>query len=170
MLLIYPIVSNCIQNLIEVWPRCDVDCWNYQMIPVHLNTVSILPWEAKSLSRAFAVDGKIDVTTVKCQCTCVIRANVKFLAEYWPTFQRWGCDRIPIPYAYGLQHATATFLAPLETIRQYKTWTESCKSVTSKVITKVLSEPWLSSTTSPPHAAHSMSVGSRNSTSYNHEE
>jgi len=49
MLLIHPNVSNFTQSMNEAFNRSKFDegCWNYQMIPVRLKAVSILPSEAK---------------------------------------------------------------------------------------------------------------------------
>jgi len=69
------------------WPKFDEGYWNSQMILVQ--EVTILPsdsvyfavrgkreWQ-NSLSKALAIDGNTDNTSLKCECSCIIWPNVQ---------------------------------------------------------------------------------------------
>jgi len=69
------------------WPKFDDGYWNSQMILVQ--EVTILPlgtvcfahrvkkeWQ-NNLSKAFAMDGNTDNTSLKCECSCTICPNIQ---------------------------------------------------------------------------------------------
>jgi len=76
------------------WPKFDEGCWNYHIIPVHAKAVSILssgvkkngkivpdyfavltiilPW----IWQLFVLVGKMDTTSLTCECSCKLCPNV----------------------------------------------------------------------------------------------
>jgi len=69
------------------WPKLDEGYWNSQMILVQEVTILLSDsvyfavrgkkeWQS-SLSKAFAVDGNTDNTSLKCECSCIICPNVQ---------------------------------------------------------------------------------------------
>jgi len=71
---------------------------------VHLAIRSKNVWW-NNLSKGFAPDGKIDTTSLKCECSCLLCPNAEMFAQITAIFHCWGCNRIPgitMPYACHL--------------------------------------------------------------------
>jgi len=87
------------------------------MIPVSLDSVyfairSKREWQS-NLSRGFAVNGKIDTTSLKCECSCIIAQMLKIFARLMANFPALGLRSHPLnPYAVCLcHHCSQSFLA-----------------------------------------------------------
>ena len=95
------------------WPKFNEGCWNDHIIPVDSRAVFILPSGAKKngkIVRDYCIRFETILPLnwllfchslenrhyhIACECSCILCPNFE-------SFQRWGCDYIPMPYAYDL--------------------------------------------------------------------